>query len=99
MSSDPVPSVLPEDSSLMYIIISVCIVVILAFFTFKLYNKVNELNEKINKIYNNFTEPVKSPQIEEVNDVEKPDIKENPNVKERLYGNGDPGPSNATPEK
>ena len=96
MSSDTSPSDLPEDSSLMYIIIFVCIVVILAFFTFKLYNKVNELNEKINKISNKFTEPVKSPQIDE---VEEPDIRENPVVKEQLYSNGDPGPSNATPEK
>ena len=95
MSSNPAPSDLPEDSSLMYIIISICIVVILAFFTFKLYNKVNELNEKVNKISDKFTEPVKPPQIEE---VEEPDIRENPIVKEQLYGNGDPRPSNATPE-
>ena len=99
MTSNPAPSDLPEDSNLMYIIISMCIVVILAFFTFKLYNKVNELNEKINNIAGKFTETVKSPQTEEVNDVEEPDIRENPIVKEHLHGKGDPGPSNATPTK
>jgi len=41
-----------EDSRLIYIILFVCAIIILTFIVFKLYNKVNELYEKMEGIIN-----------------------------------------------
>tara|TARA_B100000212_G_scaffold338460_2_gene315013 strand:- start:3029 stop:3280 length:252 start_codon:yes stop_codon:yes gene_type:complete len=77
-----------EDSSLVYIVLTVCVLAILAFFVYKLYSRVNELFENLEGLRNEI-KPKETPVIDE---IQMPTLEEDLQVE-------DPGTSQKHSEK
>ena len=68
-----------EDSGIVYIVLFVCVLAILVFLMFKLYNKVTELDEKIEGIASQKNLDVKSTDLKDTPQIEEeyvPDVKD-----------------------